>query len=121
MRYYSFGFETGRLEKGDDFGIAFCVAIEDDVTVGARLGKRSAQLLDDPLRIRVSGNIAMQNLAAFVLNDDETVELEGHRRHGEEIERDQRLTVIRQKGAPGVATITAAGRCAGNEPRFVPK
>jgi hypothetical protein len=38
----------------------------------------------------------MQNLASFVLNDEEAVEqLEGHCRHGEEVEGDERLAVIR--------------------------
>jgi hypothetical protein len=43
--------------------------IQDEVTIRARFGKGLAQLLDDPLRSRVSGHVEMQNLPTPMLDD----------------------------------------------------
>ncbi len=55
----------------------------------------------------------MQNLAPSVHDDEETVEqLEGHRRHGEEVERYYHLAVIRQESLPTLAGIAAVAKTA---------
>ena len=65
------------------------------------LGKRFAQLLDDPVRSRVPSHVEVQDLAASVRDDEKAVEqLEGHRRHGEEVERNDPLAVIGEEGQP---------------------
>ena len=50
-------FQTCRLEKRDDRGVEFRIAVQDHVTVWASFRKSLAQLLDDPLRTRVSSNV----------------------------------------------------------------
>ena len=52
-------FQTRRLQKTDDRGIEFRIAVQDHVTVWASLRKGLAQLLHDPLRTRMSGNVEM--------------------------------------------------------------
>src|SRR5215472_7355748 len=54
-------------------------------------------------------HIEVQNLAAPVLNDEEAVEqLERYRRYSEEIERDDHLAVILEKGQPALTRIGTA-------------
>jgi hypothetical protein len=61
------------------------VAVQDDITIWTRLGKHLPQLLDDPLRSRVSSRVGVQNPAPPMLDDKEAVErLEGQLWHGEE-------------------------------------
>jgi hypothetical protein len=81
--------------------VEFGVPIEDDVSIWSDFGKRFAQLLDDPFRIGVSGDVAMQNPATVMVDDEEAVEqLKGHRRNGEEVERSDRFAVIPQESRP---------------------
>jgi hypothetical protein len=62
--------------------------IQDDVTIRASLGKGLTQLVDNPLRSRVSGHVEVQNLPTSVLDDEEAIQhLEGQRRHGEKVEQ----------------------------------
>ena len=68
------GFQTRRRQKGDDLIVELRVSIQDDVTVWASFWKGLAQLLDDPLRRRVSCDVAVQDLAASVLDDEKAVE-----------------------------------------------
>ena len=85
------------------------IAIQDGVAVRARFGERLAQLLDDPLRSRVAGHVEVQDPAASVLDDEEAVQqLEGHRRHGEEVEGDDHLAMILEKRKPAFARVAAA-------------
>src|SRR5215471_9095141 len=56
-------------------------------------------------------HVEVQNLAAPVLDDEKAVEqLERHRRHGEEIKRDDHLAVILEKGTPAVTCVGTAPR-----------
>src|SRR5215470_6788540 len=88
-------FQTRRFQKRDDVSIEFRIAVEDHIAVWASFRKGLAQLLDDPIRCRVAGHVAVENLAAPVLDDKEAVQqLERHCWHGEEIERDDRLAMI---------------------------
>ena len=50
-------FQTRRLQKTDDRGIEFRIAIQDHVTVWASFRKGFAQLLHDPLRTRMSSDV----------------------------------------------------------------
>jgi hypothetical protein len=54
-------------------------------------------------------NVAVQNFAASVLDDKETIQhSERHRRHSKEIERGDHLAVILQKSQPLLLGVTAA-------------
>jgi hypothetical protein len=54
-------------------------------------------------------HVAVQNLAAFVLDDKEAVQhSERHRRYGEEIECRDPLTMILQKREPVLLAVTTA-------------
>src|SRR6516165_9142586 len=72
--------QTRRLQKHDDLVVKLRVSIQNDVAVRSGLRKRFAQLLDDPVCGRVPRHVAVQDLPAAVLDDEETVEhLESHR------------------------------------------
>ena len=113
-------FQTRRLQKRDDRGIEFRIAIQDHVTVWASFREGLAQLLDDPLRTRMSSNVEVQDPAAPVLDDKEAVQqLERQRRHGEEVEGDDDLAVILEKRQPPftwVATASNASQIPGDSP-----
>ena len=54
-------------------------------------------------------HIEVQDLAPSVLDDEEAIEqLEGDRRHGEEVDGDDHLTMILQKRKPPFGWVTAA-------------
>ena len=52
-------FQTRRLQKRNDGGIEFRIAVQDQITVWANLRESLAQLLDDPLRTRMSRHVEM--------------------------------------------------------------
>src|SRR5215467_10506410 len=55
------------------------------------------------------GHIDVEDAAASILDDKETVQnAEGHGRHGEEVEGDDRLAVVANKGQPPLGWITSA-------------
>ena len=101
MRARPLGLQPRRLQKRQDGSIELRIAVQNHVTVWTSVGEGLAQLLDDPLRTRMWSHVEVQNLATPVLDDKKAVEqLERYRRHGEEIERGDHLTVILEKGKP---------------------
>ena len=54
-----FRLKARRLQKRDDVSIEFRIAVEDHIAVGASFRKGLAQLLDDPLRTRMSSDVEM--------------------------------------------------------------
>ena len=69
-----FGFQTGGFQELDDIRVELRVAVQNRVTVGASVGKALPQLLDDPLRRRVSGHVAVQDVATSVRDDEQSSE-----------------------------------------------
>ncbi len=103
------GGQPRRLQESDDVGVKRRVAVEEDVTVRASVGKGLPQLLNDPLGSRMACDVEVQDLPTSVFDDEEAVEeLEGNRRHGEEVECNDHFAVILQEGQPVLAWITAA-------------
>jgi hypothetical protein len=104
-----FGVQARRLQERDHPGVELRIAIEDDVPVRGSLWKRFAQLLDNPLRGRVSSDVAVQDLASSVFDHEEAVQqLECDGGHCEEVERDDHLAMVPEKGEPTLGWITAA-------------
>src|SRR5690242_11694328 len=94
-------FQSRRLQKREDIGIEFRIAIR----AGTRKGL--SQLLQHPLRSRVLRHVEMQDPAAAMFDEEETVEqLECYRRHGEEIQSNDRLAMVLQKREPTFSRIT---------------
>ncbi len=103
------GFRPVAFKKRDDLRIKFAVPVENDVAVWAGLRKGLAQLLNDPFCSRISSHVEVKDLAASLCDDEEAVQqLEGRRRHAEEVEGHDGLTVIVEKGKPLLAWITLA-------------
>lgn len=50
-------------QHAQHLGLELYVAIQDHVSVWSRIREGFAQLLDDPVRVRVSGHVEMQNPA----------------------------------------------------------
>ena len=102
-------FQTRRLQKCDDGGIEFRIVVQNHITVWFNLRERLAQLLDNPLRTRMSRNVEMENPPAPVLDDKETVQqLKRQRRHSEEIEGDDDLPVVLEKRQPRFTWVAPA-------------
>jgi hypothetical protein len=82
-----FWFQTRRRQKRNHVNIEFRIVGEDQVSIWGSFGKRFAQLLDDPVRSRVTRNVEMQDLPSPMFDDQEAVQQpERHRGHGEEVE-----------------------------------
>lgn len=87
--------DSGCLQHGKGLTVEFGVAIQDRVSISARVRECRAQLLANPTRGRVVGNIEVQNPAPVVVDDEETVQkTEGDCRHREEVHCSDGLTVI---------------------------
>lgn len=64
--------------------------------------------MDHPFRSRVSGHVEVEDLPASMCHDEEAVkDVEGQRRHREEIECSDYLAVILEKGKPSLCGIAA--------------
>ena len=66
--------QTRGLQKRDDFGVELRIVIQNGVTIRLLAGESLPKLLDHPIRSGVSGDVAVQNLAALVLNDEEAIQ-----------------------------------------------
>jgi hypothetical protein len=78
------------------------VAIAQQVARDLFKRKRFSQLLSGPFRGWVGGHIEMKNATTAMTQHQKYVKhLKTNCRHGKEVDRDQLLEVILQKGAPG--------------------
>jgi len=70
----------------------------EKASVRSGLHKRLSQLLHDPIGRRMLRNVEMQDAAAPVLDDEETVQhSEGRTRHGEKVAGNDRFAVVVKK------------------------
>ena len=77
------------------------VSISDEISRSCFPWKSLGDLLAGPRRSRVRGDIEVDDLPSFVVQDEEDVQnSEGGSRHGEEIDRDDVRGMIGQKGSP---------------------
>src|ERR1051325_10090389 len=94
-------FQSRRLQKREDIGIEFRIAVQHHITIRAGTRKGLSQLLQHPLRSRVLRHVEMQDPAAAMFDEEETVEqLESYCRHGKEIQSNDRLAMVLQKREP---------------------
>ena len=109
----TFGLYSRCPQERHHFRTKPCVLIQDDVTTSAGFRKCLSQLLDNPFRGGMFGNVAVQNLATFVLYYKEAIKYsERHCRHGEEVECGDHLTVILQEGEPLFIGVAASNNTA---------
>ena len=89
--------QTRGLQEHDHFGIELRIVIQNDVPIALFSDECIPELLDDPIRRWVSGDIAVQNLATLMINHKEAIqELESDRRYGEEIECHDQSMLLHQ-------------------------
>src|SRR4051794_35295091 len=82
----------------DDFIIELWATIEDQVAGGRVIGKRLAQLLNDPCTGRMARHLTLKNTPPVMRDDEKAVEhSEGQRRHSEEIHCGNGFPMIAQK------------------------
>ena len=92
------------------FVVEFGVVIKEDVSVRVRFGECFPQLLNHPTRRGMRSNVAVQDFAPSVFDDQEAVqELERQRGYSEEIERHEHLSMIAEKRDPVLGAIAMAG------------
>ena len=90
----SFWLKTGGLQESNHVGVEDRITIQNRVTVRSRLGQGFAQLLHDPIGRWMRRGIEVQDSAAAVLDDEETVQ---------HAERRKRLVNPSSKAGPAVA------------------
>jgi len=97
----SFRCQACRLQERRHGIVELRISIQDHITIGAGFRKRGTQLLDNPIRRWVPRDIEVQDLTPGVLDHEEAVQqLKGDRRNREEVEGDNRFSVILQKRQP---------------------
>ena len=107
------GFQTCVIQENDHVAIEFRVMVEDSVAVRPGFRKCLAQLLENPIGSRMRGHIKVQDSAAPVLDDEQTVhQAKGGRWHGEEVEGDNRLAMILEERQPIPFGIAASPKSA---------
>src|SRR5678816_4311263 len=95
------GLQTSRLQERNDLMVELRVPIQNHVAVRASFRKGLAELLDHPLRSQMAGHIAVKDLPASVGDHEEAVEqLEGHRRHREEVHGNDDFAVVLEERKP---------------------
>jgi hypothetical protein len=93
------GLQSDGTQGFQNLCVELSIPIQDRVSVGCRVWESFAQLLDDPVRVRVSGRVKMQNPAPCMLDDEQAIQhSEAQGRYGEEIQRHDGFAVISQEG-----------------------
>lgn len=102
----SLGLDPEAFHCGDHFFIETCTAIEDQIG-GSRIeGESLTQLLNDPGGGRMSGHIAVKDLAPVMRNHEEAVQdAEVQRGHCGEIHCGDGFAVIGQKCSPSLCRL----------------
>src|SRR6516225_4973274 len=82
-------------------GAKLCVAVEKQESVRLLVGPCFSQLLDYPKRMGISRNIAMQDLAPVVANDEKAVQnTKRERWDGEKVRRRNGLAMVSEERQP---------------------
>src|SRR5215510_9202311 len=101
--------KSGGPQELKDIGIEHRISIQIDVAIRCRLRTGFSQLLHDPIGRGVPRNVEVQDPAAPLLDDEQTVQHpEGRSWHGEEVEGNDGLAVVAKKRKPFFARITPA-------------
>jgi hypothetical protein len=107
----SFGLNAEALHGVDHFPVELWAAIKDQVSGSRVVGECIAQLLNNPGTTRMSGHIAVKDLAAVMRNDEEAIQhVESERRYGKEIHPRDNFTMILQKRRPSLCRLGSPGR-----------
>src|ERR1017187_5123385 len=95
------GLDSEALDDADDLSVEVGGAVEYQVLRSRVIREGLAQLLCDPNTARMPGKVAVQDAPPVMGDDEEAIEhAEGQRRHGEEVHRSNRFTVILQERRP---------------------
>ena len=101
--------QTRRLQELDDLMVEHRISIRDHITIWRCVQKRFAQLLDHPGRGGVLSDVEVQDAAAAMLDDEETVEqIEGHGRHRGKVECVDQFAATLKKRKPPLPRVTPA-------------
>src|SRR5262249_32947324 len=96
--------------KGDHVAAELRIMIEQQKVVGRRVWPGLSQLLHDPETVRISRRVQVQNSAAVMADDEETIqEAEGERREREKSHGWNWLAGVAKKTKPALANIRASG------------
>src|SRR5215831_15164495 len=96
-----FWLKSGGLQEGNHIDAEDRIVIQNGVAIGSRLRKSFAQLLHDPIGRWMPCPVEIKDPAALVLDDKEAVQQSKvDRRSREEVEGDNRFSVILQERQP---------------------
>ena len=105
------GLDAEALHCADNFLIEVCCAIEDQVGGHLVTRKGLAQLLRDPRTTWVPSDVEMKDPPPVMRDHKEAVEhAKCQRRHGEEVHRRNRLSVVVQECRPPLCRLKIPGR-----------
>jgi hypothetical protein len=95
------GSDAEALYRADNLLVEVRSSIEDQIIRHCIVRKCFAQLLRNPQTTWMPGDVAVENPPSVVCNDEEAVQdAEGQRRHGKEIHRCNRFSVVVQESRP---------------------
>jgi hypothetical protein len=95
------GNDAEALHRADDLLTEVRSAIEDQIIRRCIVRKCFTQLLRNPQATWMPGDVAVENPAPVVCNDEEAVQdTKGQRRNGKEIRRCNRFSVVVQESRP---------------------
>ena len=110
-RAYAFRLHCAGSQKIGYFLAKLAITIQNRVAVGTRFRECISQLLHYPGACRMFRNIEMENPAAAVFDDKETIQnSEGESRHGEKIHGRNKVSMVAQKGRPELAFLVGGGQ-----------
>src|SRR5579863_181115 len=105
------GLNAETLHSFDHFTVELRAAIKDYVAGGRVIGKRLAQLLNDPCTRRMARHLTLKNAPPVMRDDEKAVEhSEGQRGHSKEIHRGDGFPMIAQKRCPSLGRLRTPGR-----------
>ncbi len=107
----SLGFQSRVLQESNDIPVELRVAIQNRISVIARIRECLPKLLDYPLGSRMRCHIEVEDPAPAMLDDKKAIEQPECRcGHGEEIHCDDGFTMVVEKGEPSLSMIRSSAK-----------
>ena len=111
LKACSLGLNTEALDRINHMVIEVRATIKYEIARRRVVRKRLPQLLDQPRARRMPGHVEVKNTPAIMRDYEEAVKhAECHCRHGEEIHRGDRFTVVAQECCPTSCRLGIPGR-----------
>jgi len=106
----SYRLDSATPQKLEDFVAEFRIPVENHVSIRARQREGLAQLLQDPVAGGMCTGVEMQDSASAMFDHEKAIQnVERQRRHREEVQCGNHLTMILQESEPVLRLAGATG------------